>query len=319
LLFLDWVASVTGLALLAPVLVARVIGLATAGLVVASAFVVRRLLVAQIAASVARRLPRPDGSRGGGRVRSRRAAFVPTWFGSRVEGLALAIDLTAAWRGALVIVVALPVVAAVTIGPPAGALVAACVGIGAAAALDLGRHRADRLVDAELPVILDIVSTALRSGHSPAGALDEAARQACGAARGDLVHVAAMVQHRSATAALLDWRRRRPTRGVRLAVAALALSFELGGECRPIDGVASTLRDRLSLERETRALSAQARASAIVMVVAPFVFVAAMSATDHGVMPFFLQSSLGFTCLAGGVLADAVGAWWMLHIVRAPR
>jgi tight adherence protein C len=101
-----------------------------------------------------------------------------------------------------------------------------------------------------------------------------------------------------------------------LAAAALALGSEIGGAAaRSLDGVADTLRDRNGLQHEVRALSSQARASAVVIGLAPFVFSIVVALTDPGSIAFLLGSPVGLACLTCGLAADALGAWWMRRIV----
>jgi tight adherence protein B len=100
--------------------------------------------------------------------------------------------------------------------------------------------------------------------------------------------------------------------GVRLAGAALALSAELGGAAaRSLDGVAATLRDRNAVRREVRALSSQARASAVVIGVAPLGFAVLAAAVDPQTIEFLLRTPAGVSCLVLGVVLDGLGAAWM--------
>ena len=102
-----------------------------------------------------------------------------------------------------------------------------------------------------------------------------------------------------------------------LAASALALAAEAGGtQARAVDGVAATLRERLAVDAEVRALSAQARLSAIVIAIAPLVFGALAVGTDGRTAAFLLGQPLGWLCLAGGLALDALAAWWMLRITR---
>ncbi|MEY2404355.1 MAG: tight adherence protein, partial [Acidimicrobiaceae bacterium] len=101
-----------------------------------------------------------------------------------------------------------------------------------------------------------------------------------------------------------------------LAAAALGLGAELGGAAaRSLDGVAGTLRDRNGIRREVRALSAQARASAVVIGAAPVAFLLVVAAADPGALGFLVGSGFGLLCLGSGVALDAIGAWWMRRIV----
>jgi tight adherence protein B len=103
----------------------------------------------------------------------------------------------------------------------------------------------------------------------------------------------------------------------RLAGAALTLGADLGGaSARSLDAAAVGLRDRAALGREVRALTSQARASAVVMVSAPVAFLVLGTAADHRVSQALLTVPTGLVCLASGVVLDLIGAAWMARMTR---
>jgi tight adherence protein B len=91
-----------------------------------------------------------------------------------------------------------------------------------------------------------------------------------------------------------------------------------GSPARAIDGVAATLRARQALAEEIRALSSQARASAVVIAGSPLVFGAASATTDERTGAF-LRTPLGLALVAAGVVLDVVGWWWMSKLCRPAR
>ena len=86
-----------------------------------------------------------------------------------------------------------------------------------------------------------------------------------------------------------------------------------------LDGVAASLRERVALEREVAALSSQARASAIVLVVAPVVFAAAASMVDRRILDLLVGQPIGWVCLGVGLGLDALGAVWMSRLIGRHR
>ena len=98
---------------------------------------------------------------------------------------------------------------------------------------------------------------------------------------------------------------------------ALRLAGSVGGPSAGVlDAAASTLHERAALVREVRALSTQARASALVMIAAPVVFALGAVQLDSRVGAFF-ASGPGALCVLAGLALDLVGAVWMARIVRA--
>jgi tight adherence protein B len=294
-----------------------VAGVATALLVATLALGIEGIARTRRAVLIAGRLrpsvPHPA------RFRRARAALpaAPPWFARQVEALGFARDpdIVAAL---VVAVLVLAVVAALAAGGWALVLIVLAATAGAGWFLnETAHHRAERAVERDLPAILDAVSDAMRSGSSLGAALTEAVAVARGVARTDLQATIGDVGRLGVAGALHEWGERRPAPSVRLSVAALSLAAALGGSAQPVDGVAATLRERMAVEREARALTAQARSSAAVIIVAPLVFVALMAMADDTVVPFFLHTSLGLACIAGGVALDGAGAWWMLRILRS--
>lgn len=186
-------------------------------------------------------------------------------------------------------------------------------------AAPLLRARGDRLVERDLPELLDAVARSLRSGSSLRRAVDEAGGSVAGPLRDDLARV-----RRSLDAgvplgdALERWAATRPLQGVRLAVAALALGAETGGaSAQAVDGVAATLRTNLGIAAEVRALSSQARLSALVIALAPVAFSLLAFTTDGTTASFLLRTPLGVACLATGLALDGIGWLWMRRLTAA--
>jgi tight adherence protein B len=170
--------------------------------------------------------------------------------------------------------------------------------------------------------LLEAVARGLRSGQSMIGALGEAAEAE--AERGPGVALARSVRLADSGlgvgAVVEDWVASRPSGARVLAGTALALGAELGGaQARALDAAAASLRERASLEREVRALSSQARASAGVMVLAPLVFAVFSGATNPRVAQVLTSTPLGWACLLGGLLLDGAGAGWMARLARRIR
>ena len=183
-----------------------------------------------------------------------------------------------------------------------------------------GRPHRTRQLDAALPHALDAIARSLRSGASLRQSLEETAGVTGGMLGDDLrVLTRELAVGLSVDDALVRWAERRPRPGVRLVAAALALGAETGGAtARAVDGVASTLRMNLAIQGEVRALSAQARLSALVIVLAPIGFSLFAATADARTAAFLFRSPAGALCLAIGLGLDAAGWLWMrrLTVIR---
>jgi tight adherence protein B len=212
-------------------------------------------------------------------------------------------------------------VALVAGGPGLAGVALVALGAGPALAVRTRRGRADTRIELALPVALEAVARSLRSGASLRQAVEEAGRASSGSGRAlaaELARAAAeAAQGASLVAALEAVAVRRPLPGVRLGVAALCLGAETGGaQARAVDGVAATVRERLAVAAELRALSSQARISALVIGVAPVGFGAFAAATDPRTAQFMLHTPAGLALLVCGLILDALGWLWMQRLAK---
>jgi tight adherence protein B len=106
--------------------------------------------------------------------------------------------------------------------------------------------------------------------------------------------------------------------GVDAAAGALAMCSIVGGRAADaLDGLASSLRDRLAVIAEARALSSQARMSAIVIGGAPLVFLVWSAMTDPHALHGMGATAVGRVCIVVGLALEGLGLWWMRRILRA--
>ena len=242
----------------------------------------------------------------------------PRWFARRVEVAGVALEVSSLWLRWLT-------------GIPAACLIGWWIGGSGCAALmcvvwlvtpvalppQLARRAATRREEA-VPQALDAIARALRSGASLLQALEEAASQK-GPLQDELQRVVAEAQRGNGVAAALDgWARRQPSGSIRLAAAALSLGAETGGaNARAVDGVAATVRQRLAVAGEARALTAQPRVSAQVIGLAPLAFGAFSAATDPALARLLFTTPVGWAMLSAGLLLDLAGLRWMMRMARS--
>ncbi|TML91448.1 MAG: hypothetical protein E6G06_10390 [Actinobacteria bacterium] len=258
------------------------------------------------------RLPRaPAAARRGLRPMS-----APSWFARALDDGAVRLEPAAAWTATLT-GVGLLVVTGAMVGGPALSLLGGAAGAGGVAVLiAVRRGRSATLLEQALPGALEAVARSLRSGASLRAALAEAASATDGRLGAELARVDADTRRGVPLVVALEaLAARLPLPGVRLAVAALTLGVETGGaQARAVDGVATTLRDRLAAHAEGRALAAQTRTSVWVIAISPAAFCAFAVTTDPRTARFFFRSAAGLTFLALGLALDGAGALWMRRL-----
>ena len=222
-----------------------------------------------------------------------------------------------AWLGALALG---PLMAAVVGGPGLAGVAALTIAAGPLLVVHTRRGRADTRIELALPGALEAVARSLRSGASLRQAVAEAG-EGSGSGKvlaAELARAAAEASHgTSLVTALEGVAARRPLPGVRLGVAALCLGAETGGaQARAVDGVAATVRERLAVAAELRALSSQARISALVIGLAPVGFGAFAAATDPRTSEFLLHTPAGLALLVAGLVLDGLGWLWMQRLAK---
>jgi tight adherence protein B len=223
-------------------------------------------------------------------------AAVQLWAGAVVAGgtVGLALAPTLAVAGAL------------------GALV------GGPASLVGLRHRAGRRVAAAVPEMLERVAADLRAGGTVAGALGGAA---AGPLAADLARVRGRVELGAGLAdALVAWVGERPVAGVREAAGALATATTLGGAAAAaLEGLAASLRARLAVLAEARALATQARVSAVVVGGAPLAYLAFTGIVDPTSAAVLVATGTGRVCLGAGLALEGLASLWMWRILAVVR
>jgi tight adherence protein B len=173
--------------------------------------------------------------------------------------------------------------------------------------------------DHQMPGALERLATALRSGASLPQALREVGEALDPPLGSEMATLARAAERGRPLRDVLDeWSATHDDPGTRLAATALVLATVVGSTpARAIDGVAATVRERLDLAAERRALAVQARTSALVLSVAPVGFAALLVVGDTAAAGFLLGTPAGWACLALGLALDVAGAWWMTRLSRS--
>ena len=161
-----------------------------------------------------------------------------------------------------------------------GLVLGAIVGLGAPPVVVWMRgDRTEAQLEKALPEFLEATSRNLRAGGSMVGATRGAAIGQ-GLLSADLERLFFTVDRGvSFGEATEAWSQRRPFQSVRAVVTTLSVGAATGVDLSgSLDQAAIALRDRAGLRAEVSALASQARASAMVIGIAPIAFLAVASA-----------------------------------------
>jgi len=193
------------------------------------------------------------------------------------------------------------------------------VALVAIAALPVGlratRGRARLRFEAAVPEVLERIASALRGGVSLSEAIE--AQSIAGPVAIDLRRVRARQALGLGLAeAVSVWPEERPVASVRAAAGAFAVAATMGGRsASAIDGLATSLREQRSAIADARALSAQARLSALVVGAAPVGFLLFSAVIDPASVDALVGTGVGRVCLVSGLLLELAGVLWMRRIV----
>jgi tight adherence protein B len=198
--------------------------------------------------------------------------------------------------------------------PPALVIVAA----GGPVSLWVLGTRARRRYAAALPPALEQIAAHLRGGGTVAHGVSALAGE-----DGPLAADMRRVRTRAGLGvglvdALAAWPAERDLVDVRAVAGALAVAESFGGRsAHALDGLASSLRDRLGAAAEARSLSAQARLSAVVVGASPLVYLVFSALVDPGSVGQLVGTGVGRVCLGLGLVLEAMAALWMRRILAS--
>jgi len=180
-------------------------------------------------------------------------------------------------------------------------------------------RRARERLGSLLPQLAADLARAVRGGATLPTALEEAAQAASGPIKEQLDSVLGSIQRgRTTDQALQAWADRSPVVAVELLVRSCRFGTQHGGDlAAALDGVAAALLDELELADETRALTAQARGTAAVLVALPPLGAAVFVVVDPRVGHTLLFTAGGTVCLGIGLALDAAGAGVARALVRS--
>lgn len=179
------------------------------------------------------------------------------------------------------------------------------------------RRRQARFAD-QLPDMLQFIAGSLRSGFSLGQALDAAVREDTQPVAGEFSRALADsrigVDMEDALDQVAD---RMASADLRWTVIAIRIQRETGGNLAEVLGnTVDTMRERAQLRRHVRALSAEGRLSAYILVSLPIFIGGWLFLTRRSYVRPLYTTTVGIVLLTIAVLLVAGGALWMRKLVK---
>ncbi|MFE6256235.1 type II secretion system F family protein [Agromyces sp. NPDC057865] len=178
-------------------------------------------------------------------------------------------------------------------------------------------HRRSAFGD-QLDDTLQLVSGNLRAGHGLAQALDSVARYADPPTSEEFSRIVNESRiGRDLNDALNDTAVRMRSDDFSWAAQAIAINRETGGNlAETLQRTAATIRERNQIRRQVKALSAEGRLSAIILIALPIaIFLGILILQPAYLAPFF-ANIFGWMALAAALVLMVIGTVWMLFAVR---
>lgn len=174
------------------------------------------------------------------------------------------------------------------------------------------------VVQGQLADAASALAAACRAGLSVPQAIGVAADQTADPVGASMREIAERTDLGSSLDDALDrWTVVIPMPDVRLVAAVLRLHRRTGGALPDaLDRLARTLRERRSIVREARSLTAQARLSGAILGLLPVGFFVFLVITSRGDMVDALSSAMGRTSIAVGLILEGVAFLWIRQLLR---
>jgi tight adherence protein B len=172
---------------------------------------------------------------------------------------------------------------------------------------------ADQLDDS-----LQLMAGSLRAGHSLLQSLASVARESEQPTSEEFSRVINEVRVGRDLGEVLD------EAGARMASEdfvwvsqAIEINREVGGNLADVlDGVGNTIRERNTVRRQVKALAAEGKLSAYVLMALPFAIIGVLALLSPDYLSAFTSGLLGYLMMAASVVLLVVGGLWLRKAVR---
>jgi tight adherence protein B len=209
------------------------------------------------------------------------------------------------------------VLAALLGGLLLGLLVLVLVPVGTRLVLSRKVSRRQAAFADQLDDSLQLMASSMRAGHSLMRALDSVAQEADSPTAEEFARVVNETRvGRDLTDALDELAARMASDDFSWISQAIAIHREVGGNLAEVlDAVSHTIRERNALRRQVKALAAEGKLSAIVLMALPFVVTGFLALVQPTFIDRFTGSGLGWAMLVAAGLLLVVGGFWLKKMV----
>ena len=243
-----------------------------------------------------------------GRVAAGQAALERAGISTSLPDFVLTVGLIA---------VGLGIVTALLAGPLLGLLAAGVVPLGAKTLVNVKAGRRQAAFADQLDDSLQLMASSLRAGHSLLRAVDSVSQEAASPTAEEFARIVNETRvGRDLNDSLDEVAERMGSDDFTWVAQAIAIHREVGGNLAEVlDAVCRTIRERNAIRRQVKALAAEGKLSAIVLMAQPFGIVAFISITNPGYLAAFTTSPIGYAMLAVAAVMMLIGGLWLKKTV----
>jgi tight adherence protein B len=244
-----------------------------------------------------------------GRLAAGAAALERAGMSASLPDVVLTVALLVLGAGATVTLLA---------GPVLGVLAAAAVPFGARLVVAFRTSRRQAAFADQLDDSLQLMASSLRAGHSILRAMDAVSHEAAPPTSEEFARLVNETRvGRDLAEALDEIAERTRSEDFAWVAQAIAIQREVGGNLAEVlDAVGHTIRERNAIRRQVKALSAEGKLSAVVLMALPFGIVAFISMTNPGYLAAFTESAIGFGMLGFAAIMMTLGGFWLKNTVK---
>jgi tight adherence protein B len=179
-----------------------------------------------------------------------------------------------------------------------------------------GRRRTQ--FDQQVPDTLQMFSGGLRAGHSLLRAVDAAAQESQPPMSEELSRIVNETRiGRDLGESLADVARRTRSEDFLSISQGIEIHREVGGDLAEVlDHLGDTVRDRNQVRGQIRALSAEGRMSAIVLMALPVVMFIGLMLFNEMYSRVFSSTLPGYLMIAAAVVLLTAGGFWLSRIIK---
>jgi len=180
--------------------------------------------------------------------------------------------------------------------------------------------RANRLkrFNLALPDALDLITRALRAGHSISAAIEIVGQEAVEPVRSEFLEVSRRqnfgLPHREA---LLELAGRVPSQDLSFVITAMLVQKETGGNLvETLERTAAVVRDRMRIQGEVRTYTAQGRMTGYILGALPIIMFFLINMANHEYARVLIEDPTGRKLIYAGATGMVLGALLIRKIVN---